>query len=145
MIGSPIVLQLLILIDYKMTDTEYGFLFLACVLLVVVVIGVFLYFKKSAELIEPSRCPVVRGTYGVNPGKVGTSLFMCGTNFTSECVFDGISSLANAIALCNNYINVCKIFSYSPALGTVRFVNDTLVNSTVFDTYSLQYNVAPTS
>lgn len=123
-----------------MSDEGYAFLIMGFVLLVILIIGVFLYYKKSSELIEPSRCPVINGVYGANPGKAGSSVFSCGKNGVSECTFNNINTLTDAQNLCNNYLNVCTAFSYSPSLGVVRFVNRNLVASTTFDTYILQHN-----
>lgn len=124
-----------------MSEEGYVFLILFFILLALFIVGIYFYFKKSAELIDPSRCPIVQGNYGVQPLKSGTSVFRCGTNGTSECSFT-VRSLNEAITTCNNYLNICQGFSYSPSTQNMRFINNSaLADSTIYDTYRLQFHV----
>jgi hypothetical protein len=127
-----------------MSEEGYVFLIMAFILLALLIIAVYLYYKKSSETIEPSRCPQVSSNYGAIPGKSGKSVFLCGNNGTSECSFT-INSLTDAIKTCNNYLNVCRSFSYSPSLKNMKFISDknsdTLLTNNNYDTYMLQFNI----
>lgn len=121
----------------------YVFLLLSCILFIALIVGTFLYYRRTAELIEPDRCPFVTGSYGVNPGTIGRTLFVCGQDSKSECIFNSIPDVASATKLCNSYLNVCKAFSYSPNAKSVRFVDAAATNgSTFYDTYILQNRVS---
>ena len=123
----------------------YVFLILSCVLFIALIVGTFLYYRVSTELIEPDRCPVIGGSYGVTPSVIGRTINVCGQDGKTECVFNTIPDLQSAIKLCNSYLNVCRSFSFSPTTKIVRFVDaSTTSASTTYDTYSLQYRVSST-
>lgn len=126
-----------------MNDVTYAFIIISFLLLGVVVIGVYLYFKQSSELISPGQCPIVHGLFGSNAGKIGGKiLYQCGASSTQQCSFNGITTLSAATNLCNAYINLCKAFSFSPSTGNVLFIDpgSVLSSSSIYDTYLLQYN-----
>ncbi len=126
-----------------MNDVTYAFIIISFLLLGVVIVGVYLYFKQSSQLIKPSQCPLTKGIYGSNPGQLGSKiLYQCGSNSNQQCSFSSINTLAGATTLCNSYINVCKAFSYSPTTGNVLFIDPSSIlgSSSIYDTYILQYN-----
>lgn len=125
-----------------MNDVGYTFIIISVILLLALIVGTFLYFKQSSELIYPKECPIVSGAFSTNPGKIGLGIvYQCGVNSTGECTFSNINSLSAAIDLCNQYLMVCSAFSYNPKSGNVIFINPTktLSNSTNYDTYISQY------
>lgn len=125
-----------------------NYVLISLIITVVIVFGIMMYYytKQSSEKILPSRCPVVKGLFGLVSGKIGSPLSICGNQSSSSCVFNNITSLTNAVNLCLSYPTLCNAFSYSASTNTVYFISPTSVlnNSNIFDTYVLQNNVTLT-
>lgn len=102
--------------------------------LIVAIIFIFFYF-----LTNKLQTPTTKTLYAVLPNTTATSLYICGTDSKSECVFT-VNSLADAIGLCNKYLNICQQFTLSRDM-TMRIVTDIVAASSTADMYIYQYPV----
>jgi hypothetical protein len=120
------------------------------------VVFLFLYIDSKNDRVAPENCPKVLGTYSVIPNVSGTNLkplYICTANptgaiGTSQCNFNGISSLTDAISICNLYGTNCNGFSYNPTIGSLilinsdyTFVSDTKTSNQNGDVYLRQINM----
>lgn len=101
-------------------------------ILIVAIVFVFFYF-----LTVKLQTPVTKTLYAALPNSTATSLYVCGTDSKSECVFT-VNSLGDAVNLCNKYLNICQQFTLSKDM-TMRIVTDIPAASSVSDMYIYQY------
>lgn len=106
-----------------------GWFILALVLAIICLILLFLYIRDLIVLIEPSKCPVLRYPYAVQPNMVKPTLRSCGgTNVNSPCLFPA-NSLQQSIEICNSQPILCQEFNYDPNLNQMSFVDSANVGT----------------
>lgn len=111
-----------------------SYLLLGCLVIFFIIIIVLLFVNSSTKsnYIAPEECPKLRSNYASFPSVLSnktTSLYSCSGNpdgYTGnkECVFDNISNVYDAQALCNKYSSsICSAFSYNPSTSQVIFID----------------------
>jgi hypothetical protein len=127
--------------------------------LVLVVVMIFILtvttirFKTcTSRLVDPTKAPLTRGAYGVIQSVNSTMAVVgCDPSGTGNsdnlqvCSFKSVTSLSDAIALCDTHVKVCDGFVYSPSTQTVNFVDtrrsfrSNTTTNTGWDAYIRQY------
>ena len=126
---------------------------IVCFLLfVTTIVFIVLYARTHTSRIDPQNCPQIKSTYAVVPNVNPASLKIIsqctgtpdGTEGGLQCSFSGISSLNDAIKVCQSYPNnLCKEFYYNDTnnLFTIiqsGFAVDTSATGTFGDVYISQ-------
>lgn len=125
-------------------ESSSAFIILIILALVFGAIIVILLFENSnnkSKLIEPGKCPQIKGNYGVTPNVDTTTLglvYSCnpttdpngnGALGSNACTFTvTVQSLIDAEVICNNFPDVCKGFFYTApskagGFGSMSFYN----------------------
>jgi hypothetical protein len=120
-----------------------------------ILVGLCIFFiyddvTTKNTTISPSQCPKGITQFGVNVRSVGNIISTsCGTSGTDTCTFNNITSLGEAVDICNANINICSVFSYSPnaindGQGNISGIMSIVTSaggvspSTSYDSYFLQ-------
>lgn len=126
---------------------------LVITILILFFLSVFFIYRSvrlQSILIDPLNCPQTNAQFGVYPNTLGTSIVdTCGVNNDEICTFVQVTSLENAVEICNANANICSAFSYAPSNvpqadgtlnGTMSIINYTLgsTQSNIYDTYVQQ-------
>jgi hypothetical protein len=108
-------------------------LFKNIIIVILVLIIVALIIRQitiTSTLISPADCPVIKGTYAVTPGSTGSALTNCGPTQSEACQFSNVSSLNQAISICNQDPLTCLAFSYSSTTQIVTFIDPSSISNT---------------
>lgn len=135
-----------------MDKTSIIMVLLCSILTVGIVILIFLNVSLRSKLIDPSKCPIVNGEFGVMGGmsyqvKDGMSSKLAAI---SKCdgVTPGMSlctakaaDINDAIAYCYSYPTFCDAFVYSVGAKEVTIVDPTQLRVTDanYDLYQIQH------
>lgn len=92
------------------------------------VVMLFVYFTKTAQLIQPGNCLSTTNTYLATPATTGPIL----TCTTGPCVFQA-TTLQAAVSLCQSQPTICKQFVWAAQTGTVAFVGTPFTATTNTD------------
>jgi hypothetical protein len=81
--------------------------------------------KLTSSLINPKKCPVTQGQFGLRPGTSGASLLGCtDAPDGNTCVYTGqFDSLTSAVLKCNNMGGKCAAFAYTAQTNTLTIVD----------------------
>ena len=119
------------------------------------IVFIFLYVDSQNNKVSPENCPKIISTYSVVPNvdiADTKPLYICtpnptGAKGTSECNFNGVNNLSQAIEYCNRYGTNCGGFSYNPTIGNMILINadyafasTSKIASTNVDVYLRQAN-----
>ena len=127
-------------------------LVLVVVMIFILTVTTVLFKTSSSRLVDPTKVASTRGAYGViqsvNPTTAVIGCDPTGTgnsNNLQVCSFKGVTSLSDAIGLCDIHVKVCDGFVYSPSTQTVNFVDtrqsfrSNTTTNTGWDAYIRQY------
>ena len=119
-----------------------GWVTLVFILLIILAIVLFFFVRQRQQLIEPDRCPEIRGNYGVTPGFTGKPLQSCGNSGNEPCI-SVEETLEDAINSCNLRADICLRFSYDPGSGETVILNSTepLEAANRIDVYTRQVKI----
>jgi hypothetical protein len=130
----------------------FGFI----IFFILFIVFLFLYIDSKNNRVAPENCPKVLSTYSVVPNVNSGALkplYICtqnptGAAGTSQCNFNGITSVESAIGICNLYGSKCNGFSYNPSDGSLilinanyTFITDTKTSNLNGDVYLRQTNM----
>lgn len=88
--------------------------------------------KLQQELIDPKKCPSIKGEFGVTAKKAffdGASiatLKTCGVSSNETC-FKAVNNVDEAMSYCNSYSNICNAFIYEAENKNVYIVDATKI------------------
>ncbi len=135
---------------------EVTTIILSITILILFFLAIFFIFyavRLQSTLIDPLNCPQTNAQFGVYSNTLGTSIVdTCGINKDEICTFIQVTSLQNAIDICNANATICTAFSYAPSNipqedgtfnGTMSIINynSGSVQSNEYDTYVQQIPV----
>lgn len=121
-------------------DTDAKIAIIFCVVFFFLFIGVVIYcVYVSTHNIESGSCPHTTGDFGVQVNKSGLVLEICGTTKTEQCTFNNITSLSDAINVCNA-VSGCEAFEYSSYDNMMNIIdkNSKIITSDTYDLYVRQ-------
>lgn len=123
-----------------------GWVILVFVLLILLAVVIFFFVRQRQQLIEPDRCPAIKGNYGVIPGFTGEPIKSCGNGSNESCISIQ-ETLEDAINLCNLRSDICTTFSYDPASGetVILSANNPLRAANRIDVYLRQVKISQDS
>jgi hypothetical protein len=144
--------MLLIPIKMNLTSPWIGLLVVVVVVILILTLSLIVFKHSCSKLVDPSKAASTRGAYGVIQSvSPTTAVIGCDPSGTGNsnnlqfCAFNGVTSLSDAIKLCDIHVKVCDGFIYSPNTQTVNFVDtrhafrsNTMTN-TGWDAYIRQY------
>lgn len=123
-------------------------------LIIGIVILIFINTKLRSDLIDPKKCPIVNGDFGVNGGKSYNINSGIGGQLATISRCDGIipgqsictkkvNNINDAIIYCNTYSSFCDAFVYSFTNKEVTIVDpkQSLVSDVNYDLYQRQYSI----
>ena len=102
-----------------------GLVLLVIILLIITLTIGFFFVRQRHQLVEPSRCPKIQGTFGLLPGTTGEVINLCGSDSKSECVVQ-VESLEQAVLQCNMRKDICTHFTHDSSTGTLRIINPSI-------------------
>ena len=93
-------------------------------------------------MIDPGSCPIIKGSYGVQPGKTGDILQTCGKNQNEECTFN-VDTLQDAVEKCDEMSDICSQFAFVDSDSTMQFIDSTslITDAAVGDLYLRQVSI----
>jgi len=123
-------------------------LLITVVILTIAVIALIIIITiQQFNLINPSKCPLSKGNYGlqagtkiVNSNGVLATLNTCGISGDLECVSQALT-LAAATEYCISNFRVCDVFSYSNGVVSILDPKGSIINDNNYDLYFRQYPI----
>jgi len=92
------------------------------VLGIVAIFFIAMYFRCSVINVNPSQCGASYGIYAVEAGRTGNVISTCGGSGNQPCTFV-ISTLQEAVELCNDNSDVCTAFYYSELNRNMSYID----------------------
>lgn len=99
-----------------------GWVVLTLALVTLVIVLAYFYARQRFQLIEPTRCPTVEGTFALKAGTTGEVLKQCGTQSNEDCSIE-VNTLEEAVLQCNQRKDICNVFTYDEGTSTMKIIN----------------------
>lgn len=121
-----------------------GWIILSSVLTLVIILLIFIWTFSNIlytnQNINNKECTSI-GDWGVLPNTSANVLNRCGVDNSDPCVFP-ITSLSEAVALCNQVKSFCSAFVYNESNALMTIVDySTLFSSPGMDLFARQSGV----
>ena len=96
------------------------------------IIGITIFFSfntysildRCENFVPPENCNQPIGEFAIEPNTVSTNIISgCGTSQKDICNFTNVTSITEAIKICNENINICNRFNYSEKTQKMSIVS----------------------